>query len=156
MTGPRRARHGAYELSDDPARIDVDAVHAMLVGAYWCRGIPREVVARSLAHSLPFGAFDAAGRQVAVARVISDRATFAYLCDVFVVPEARGRGVGQALVAFIMSHPELQGLRRWCLLTADANSLYERFGFRNLDDPRRYMEVSTRDLYLRGGPYPPP
>ncbi len=143
------ATFGSFQFSDAAARIDLDAAHAMLTTAYWCKGIPRDLVATSLANSMPFGAYDAGGRQVAVARVITDKATFAYLCDVFVAEDHRGQGLGKAFVAFILAHPDLQGLRRWCLLTRDANALYEAFGFRNLDDPRRYMEISRRDLYLQ-------
>lgn len=145
------SREGGLLYSSDPARMDVDAVHGLLVHAYWCKGIPRALVARALSNSTPFGVFDeGTGRLVAVARVISDKATFAYLCDVFVADDRRGEGIGKVLVKFILAHPDLQGLRRWCLLTADAHGLYERFGFENLDDPRRYMEVKgPRDMYLK-------
>ena len=143
----------AYELvqggllySDDAARIDTGAVHAMLTTAYWCRGIPRATVERSLANSMAFGVYDG-GRQVAIARVISDRATFAYLCDVYVADDRRGLGIGKTLVAFILAHPELQGLRRWCLLTRGAHTLYEQFGFGYLAEPRRFMEVSRPGMY---------
>lgn len=143
---PHTGAFGTLVFSDDPGRLDLDAVHAMLVNAYWCRGIPRALVERAIANSIAFGAYDGA-RQVAFARVISDRATFAYLCDVIVAEDVRGRGIGEELVRFILAHPDLQGLRRWCLLTLDAQSLYEKFGFAPIEDPRRYMEIARRNLY---------
>ncbi len=135
--------------SDDRARLDLDAVHAMLRTAYWCRGIPRETLDRAFANSLTFGVYEGV-RQIAVARVISDRATFAYLCDVYVADDRRGLGIGKALVAHILGHPELQGLRRWCLLTKDAHGLYEQFGFGYLAEPRRFMEIARPGMYEAG------
>lgn len=139
-------REGGLLYSDDPARLDLDAVHAMLRSSYWSTGIPRALVERAFAHSMVFGVYDGEA-QVAVARVISDRATFAYLCDVFVRADARGRGIGTRLVRFILAHPELQGLRRWSLMTRDAHGVYEPFGFANLQDPTRYMEISRPGMY---------
>lgn len=127
------------EVSSDRTRMDVDAVHRYLSEeSYWAKGIGREVVERSIAHSLPFGAFDD-GVQVGFARVITDYATFAYLADVFVLPSHRGRGVSKTLMAAIAAHPELQGLRRWHLVTRDAQGLYAQFGFIPLDAPERHM-----------------
>ena len=134
----------AIEVSTDRARLDVDWIHASLRETYWAKGVPRDVVERSLANSLVFGAYDGA-RQVGVARVITDRATFAYLADVFVEPAYRGRGVGAAIVRAIRAHPELQGLRRWLLATADAHGLYEKFGFTRVTDPTRWMEIRNAD-----------
>ncbi|CAG1010463.1 amino-acid N-acetyltransferase [Phycisphaerales bacterium] len=139
---------GGVEYSDDAARIDADRVHAWLREAYWCRGLPRDVMERAFANSMVFGAYDDSG-QVAVARVITDKATYAYLCDVYVAEPARGRGIGQALVQFARRHPDLQNLRRWCLLTRDAQSLYERLGFTHLAEPRRYMEIARPGMYER-------
>ena len=136
------------EVSTDPARLDVDWIHASLRETYWAKGIPRDVVARSIAGSMVFGAYDGA-RQVGVARVVTDRTTFAWLADVFVDPEYRGRGVGVALVSAIRAHPELQDLRRWMLATADAHGLYEKFGFEPVAEPGRFMEIASRDHYLR-------
>jgi len=137
--------------SDDPARLDLDAAHAMLRTAYWCTDIPREVMVRSFAHSIVVGAYDGAGVLLGVARAISDRATFAYLCDVFVGEPHRGRGIGSAMVRHLMAHPDLQGLRRWSLLTRDAHGVYAKLGFTHLSDPTRYMEISRPGLYRRDG-----
>jgi GNAT superfamily N-acetyltransferase len=127
-------RQDGYEVSTDPARLDVDAIHGFLVTAYWCAGIPRETVVRAIAGSIPFGLYAPDGAQGGFARVVTDRATFAYLGDVFVLEEHRGRGLGVWLVDRIVAHPDLQGLRRFHLATADAHGLYARFGF--LPHPR--------------------
>lgn len=131
--------HG-YEISTDPARLDLDVVHGFLREAYWSPGVSREIVERSIAHSIPFGLYAPGGAQAGFARVVSDRAVFAYLGDVFVLPEHRGRGLGVWLVQTILEHPELQGLRRFHLATADAHGLYERFGFRQAD-PALLMDL---------------
>jgi len=133
-------------VTTDRSRLDLDVIHGFLTTSYWARGVPRDVVARSMEHSLCFGAFDE-GRQVGFARVVSDRATFAYICDVFALESHRGRGVGKSLMAAIMSHPELQGLRRWTLFTRDAHGLYRQFGFGAAGQPERLMEVVARDPY---------
>ncbi|HEY8584386.1 MAG TPA: GNAT family N-acetyltransferase [Capillimicrobium sp.] len=130
--------HG-YEISTDPARLDLGAIHAFLTTAYWSPGVSRETVERSIAHSIPFGLYAPDGAQAGFARVVSDRAVFAYLGDVYVLPEHRGRGLGVWLVETVLAHPELQGLRRFHLATADAHGLYERFGFRPAD-PARMMD----------------
>jgi GNAT superfamily N-acetyltransferase len=133
-------------VTTDRSRLDLDVIHGFLTASYWAQGVPREVVARSVENSLCFGAFDE-GRQVGFARVISDRATFAYICDVFALESHRGHGVGKSLMAAIMSHPELQGLRRWTLFTRDAHGLYRQFGFGVAGHPERLMEVVDRDPY---------
>lgn len=134
-------------VTTDRSRLDLDVIHGFLTTSYWARGISRETVARSMGHSLCFGAFDG-DQQVGFARVISDRATFAYVCDVFALESNRGRGVGKSLMAAIMAHPELQGLRRWTLFTRDAQGLYRRFGFGAPAHPERLMEVVERDPCL--------
>ena len=141
-------RHdGGILVTTDPARLDLDAVHGFLAGSsYWARGIPREVMERSMRHSICFGAFDG-GRQVGFARVVSDRATFAYVCDVFVLDTHRGRGVGTRIMACIPGHPELQNLRLWTLFTRDAHGLYRRHGFRDARHPDRLMERRTERPY---------
>jgi GNAT superfamily N-acetyltransferase len=127
-------------VSDDPARLDRDAIHRFLSQeAYWSRGIDRATVERSIAHSLCFGAY-AADAQIGFARVITDRATFAYLCDVFVLAAWRGHGVAARMLAAIDAHPSLQRLRRFLLFTTDAHGLYRRFGFTPLATPERGME----------------
>ena len=133
-------------VSTDPPRFDLDAIHGYLEKSYWAAGIPRNLVARAMEQSLCFGAFDGS-RQVGFARVISDRATFAYVSDVFVVESHRGRGVGKQLMAAIMAHPDLQGLRRWALFTRDAHGLYRQYGFREPRYPERLMEVFNDNPY---------
>ncbi len=135
-----------YEMSTDPARLDPDVVHAFLTSSYWARGIPRDVVERSLRHSLCFGVYHR-GRQVGLARVVSDRATYAYVADVFILEGHRGRGLGKRLMARIKDHPDLQCLRRWSLGTRDAHGLYREFGFREPADPSLWMEIHDPDVY---------
>ena len=130
---------GNFTISDDPSRLDIDAVCDFLSRAYWADARPRSVVEISIKHSLNFGVFDGK-RQIGFARVVSDHAVFAYLCDVFIHEEYRGQSLGKWMMECILSHPELQGLRRWCLLTRDAHSLYRQFGFSELSDPARWME----------------
>lgn len=119
----------AIRLSLDIQEVQFDRVHAWLAGSYWSPGIRREVVENAFRHSLVASAFDEPGIQVGVARVITDRATFAYLCDVFVDETCRGMGIGKLLVQHLLRHPELQTLRHWALATRDAHSLYAGFGF---------------------------
>jgi N-acetylglutamate synthase-like GNAT family acetyltransferase len=140
-------RRGEFLISTDRARLDLEAIYAFLTECYWAKGIPRDVVARSIENSLCFGIYDHAGRQVGFARVISDFATIGYLGDVFVLEACRGRGLGKWLMKCIMQHPSLQGLRRWILLTRNAHSLYSQFGFTPLTSPERYMELHHPDVY---------
>jgi GNAT superfamily N-acetyltransferase len=119
---------GKYEISTDPDRFDTELIHRFLSTAYWAEGRPRDVVERSIRHSLCFGVFDG-DRQIAFARVITDRAVFGYLADVFVIPEYRGRGISKGLMAAILEHPDVGGLKLLLLRTRDAHGLYERFGF---------------------------
>jgi GNAT superfamily N-acetyltransferase len=140
-------------ISTDPAAIDFALVHAWLANdSYWCRGVPADTLRKAIDHSLCFTALDADGAQVGFARVVTDRATFAYLCDVFVVERARGIGVGKALVEAVVAHPDLQGLRRVLLATRDAHALYARYGFAPLTGPERFMEVYRPGVYAVGGP----
>jgi GNAT superfamily N-acetyltransferase len=148
---PYELRDGGYVVSDDPARIDIAYVHAFLTESYWSKGIPREVVERAIASSLAFGLYGPDGKQVGFARVITDRATFAYIADVFVDETHRGKGLGKLLMRAITSHPDLQGLRRWSLATRDAHGLYQQFGFSELAHPERFMEIANPDLY-KGNP----
>jgi len=143
-----RARQvGAYTISDDPARIDPRAVHAFLNRSYWSPGIPMEVVERAVRGSLCIGAYHRGGEQVGLVRLVSDRATFCYVCDVFVLEEHRGQGLSKAMLAMAMDHPELQGLRRWSLVTADAHGLYGQFGFSPVAQPERHMERVRLNAY---------
>lgn len=133
----------------DRERMDVTMIHRYLSEeSYWARGIPRQLVERSIANSLCFGAFDGQA-QVGFARVVTDYATFGYLADVFVLPSHRGRGVSKELLRAVMSHPDLQPLRRWHLVTRDAHALYSRFGFAPLDVPERHMSIAIPAAYAR-------
>lgn len=138
-----------YRISDQAADLDLAAVHGFLVTSYWARGIPRATVERSIRHSLSFGMFHGK-RQIGFARAVTDRATFAYLADVFVAEDERGRGLGAWLVETVMAHPELTGLRRWLLATRDAHALYRRFGFRPVADPSIFMTLHDPEIYTRG------
>lgn len=143
-------RRGEYSISTDPARIDLDVVHNYLTNCYWAKGIPRDVVARSIEHSLCFGIYHGSEGQVGFARVISDFATIAYLGDVFVLEAHRGQGLSKWLMECITRHPALQGLRRWILLTRDAHGLYSQFGFTPLKSAEPYMELHRPDVYKLG------
>jgi GNAT superfamily N-acetyltransferase len=146
----RECRKGKFTVSTDRKLIDLDVVHGFLTECYWAKGIPRDVVARSIETSLCFGVY-AEGKQVGFARVISDYATYAYIGDVFVLESFRGRGLGKWLMECIMQHPRLQGLRRWSLTTSDAHWLYAQFGFEPLKKPENYMELHRPDVYTRAG-----
>ena len=141
------SRLGEFLISTDRTRLDLDVIHEFLTNCYWAKGIPREVVARSIEHSLCFGIYDGSGAQVGFARVISDFATIAYLGDLFILESHRGHGLSKLLMECIMRHPALQNLRRWILLTSDAHGLYARFGFAPLNAPARYMELHRPDVY---------
>jgi GNAT superfamily N-acetyltransferase len=137
----RWARGDGHEISDDPSRLDVDRIARWLAEeSYWAAGRPRHVVTRSLEHSLNLGLYEPGGAQVAFCRWVTDRATFAWLCDVFVDRDARGRGLGTWLVEVAVDHPDVRGLRRQLLATQDAHGLYARFDFTPLATPERWME----------------
>ena len=133
-----------FEISTDPARLDVDVIHGFLQTSYWAAKRRRSVVERAIRHSLCFGAYRG-DEQVGFARVVSDRAVFAYIMDVFVLPPFRGRGISKALVRAILEHPELQNLRIRLLATRDAHGLYEQFGFRPLKEPDIWMAIQDLD-----------
>ena len=141
----------ALRISTERDELDVDLIHAFLSETYWARGIPREVVEHAIAGSLCFGGY-LGDRQVAFARVITDGATFGYLSDVFVLPERRGCGYARALVAAVLAHPDLQGLRRLMLATRDAHALYAGFGFAAPAKPEMLMERLDPDIYSRTSP----
>lgn len=136
-----------YTIDTDRSKLDIDAIHSHLSQTYWAKGIPRGIVEKAIANSLCFGIYHH-GSQVGFARVISDCATFAYLADVFVIEAHRGKGLSKWLIASIKSHPELQGLRRWALVTRDAQGLYSQFEFTPLSHPERFMEIARPDIYL--------
>ena len=141
-------QRGEYLISTDPARVDIDSVHRFLSDeAYWSPGVPEDVVRRAIAGSIVFGLYHGS-EQVGLARVVSDRATFAWLCDVYVLKEHRDHGLGKWLMECVKAHPDLQGLRRWLLATRDAHGLYKQFGFEPVD-PERFMEIRDSDVYKR-------
>lgn len=140
---------GTFTVTCDPAKLDRALIAEFLASSYWAKGIPLATVERSLAHSLCFALLDG-DRQIGFARVISDHATIAYLGDVFVLPEYRGRGLSKWLMECIISHSELQGLRRWILATSDAHGLYEKFGFTPLKKSEIFMERHNPNAYGAG------
>ena len=149
MAGAAPALPAGYSISTDPAKLDRNFIHSFLASSYWAEGIPPAIVDKAIESSLNFGLYDAAGKQLGFARVITDRSTFAYLADVFVDPGARGRGFGKALMAAVIAHPDLQGLRRVLLATRDAHGLYAQYGFKALHWPDRLMEILDLDVYSR-------
>ena len=132
-------RRDSFAISDDPSRLDIEAVCDFLSRAYWADTRPREVIEKSIRYSINFGVYDR-NRQVGFARVVTDRAIFAYLCDVFIHEDYRGQSLGKWMMECILAHPDLQGMKRWCLLTRDAHGLYNQVGFTELGDPSRWME----------------
>jgi GNAT superfamily N-acetyltransferase len=134
---------GAYLISTDPERLDLDVIYAFLSGeSYWAKGRPRDQIVRGIENSLPFGVYRD-GALVAFARVLTDRATFAWLADVFVVESERGSGVGKLLIQAVVEHPWVRGLPRVMLATADAHGLYEQFGFAPLERVERFMAIEA-------------
>jgi N-acetylglutamate synthase-like GNAT family acetyltransferase len=141
---------GRFLISTDRSKLDLDVIHGFLARSYWAAGIPRETVARSIENSLCFGVYDNAN-QIGFARVISDFATYAYIADVFILEPYRERGLGKELIASIMAHPDLRGLRRWSLGTRDAQGLYAQFGFEPVVNTRSrtVMEIVDAEIYTR-------
>ncbi|MDE3235812.1 MAG: GNAT family N-acetyltransferase [Bacteroidota bacterium] len=141
--------NGAYSISTDKAKLNIPLVHRYLsIDSYWAKNIPFSVVEQSIANSLCFGVYHT-NEQIGFARLITDKATFAYLADVFILPEHRGKGLSKWLVQFIHAHPELQGLRRWLLGTKDAHGLYEQFGWQRFteEQTQRFMQRHNPDVY---------
>jgi GNAT superfamily N-acetyltransferase len=144
-----RAEKDDYLISTDPSLLKVDTIHRYLSGeSYWAKNIPREIVEKSMENSLCFGIYHDA-RQIGFARLVTDKATFAYLADVFIVTEHRGLGLSKWLMEVIHAHPELQGLRRWVLGTRDAHGLYEQFGWTVFDEDtrQRFMQKHNKNPY---------
>ena len=139
-------RRGDYIISTDKSRFDLTVIHNFITNSYWAPGIPMEVVKRSIDHSLAFGVYKG-DAQIGFGRVITDYATFAYIGDVFILEEFRGQGLSKWLMEVIAAHPDLQGLRRWLLLTRDAHGLYRKTGFKEPRTPERYMEKFYPDIY---------
>lgn len=141
---------GGYRITDDPAPFDLPRAHRWIgEQSYWARGIPYTTFAAAIRNSLTFAAYDPKGEMAAMARVVTDRATFGWLCDVFVDEGHRGKGLGKALMAYFGAHPDLRGFRRMHLATADAHELYRQFGFTDLTGADRWMEIRDPDVYTR-------
>lgn len=140
-------RRDGFVISTDPSRLDVAAIHAYLTRSYWAEGIGLELVRAAIAGSYCFGLYRD-GEQAGFARVITDHATFAYLCDVYVLETHRGAGLGRWLMECVMASPRLQGLRRWSLVTRDAHALYRQVGWSTVANPDGYMEIARPGLYL--------
>jgi len=136
-----------YEISTDPARLDVDFVHGELLRTYWAKGISREIVEKSCANSMVFGLYRDGAGQIGFARLVTDCVTFAYLCDVVITETERGKGLGKWLASCVVAHPSLQGLRRWLLVTRDAQGLYGHSGWTALKTPDKFMERHFPDVY---------
>ena len=137
-----------YLISTDSSRLDFEIIHGFLSQSYWAKSIPRALVEKMTRNTLCFGIYHH-DRQVGFARIISDYTTFAYLADVFVLPEHRGKGLSKTLVSTIRAHPDLQNLRRWMLVTLDAHGIYEQVGFHGLTHPERHMEIIDHQIYER-------
>lgn len=133
-------RKNNFIISTDSSRLDIDAICDFLTRAYWAKGRPRERTERALANSLVFGVYDGE-KQIGLARVVTDYAIFAYLCDVFIHEDYRAHGLGKWLMETVHSHPDLQGLRRWTLATRDARGLYKQFGWHALGNSENWMEI---------------
>jgi ribosomal protein S18 acetylase RimI-like enzyme len=140
-----------YEISSDPARLDAVAIHAYLSRSYWSPNISLDIVERAIRHSLCFGAYERrSGAQVGLARVVTDYATFAYLCDVYVLEQHRGHGLGKRMMTEVMAHPALTSARRIMLATRDAHGLYRQSGFGDVGESRTLMEIVRPDIYTVG------
>ena len=137
-----------YRVSTDQAEMNLEVIHGFISNSYWAQGMPKALLQKALANSLCFGVFDKDNQQVAFGRLITDKATFAYLADVFVLESHRGLGLSKLMITAILEHPELQGLRRIMLATRDAHGLYTQFGFKAVDTPEMLMQIRLENPYL--------
>ena len=135
------------KVTTDPDDLDIELVHSFVSNSYWAKGIPLQTLQKSIANSLVFGVYNESNEQVGFARVITDRATFAYLGDVFVIESYRGKGVSKLLMEAVCSHSDLQGLRRFMLATSDAHGLYSQFGFQSVENPDILMQIWQPGIY---------
>jgi GNAT superfamily N-acetyltransferase len=147
---PREWRRDGFRISTDRSRLDIDVIHGFLASSYWASGMPRGVLERGIQNSLTFGVYHG-DAQVGFARVISDLATYAYLSDVFILENCRGRGLSKWLMECVLAHPDLQGLRRFALFTRDAQGLYERYGFQPARGASTYLERWTPNVHATSG-----
>lgn len=132
--------HNSFSISADKSKLDIDLIHEFLTNSYWAAGRSRELVAKTIKHSLCFGVYNNT-KQIGFARVITDYVVLAYVADVFILEPYRGIGLGKKLVGAVLSHPELQGIKKWMLATSDAQGLYSQFGFRTISNPEKFMEL---------------
>lgn len=136
-----------FRISSELKEMDLDAIHAYISISYWAEGIPKATLKRAMKHSICFGVFDKIGAQIGFARAVTDHATYAYLADVYILENYRGKGLSKWLMSEVVSHPQLQGLRRITLATRDAHGLYEKFGFGPLQKPEIFMEAWNPNVY---------
>ncbi|EJC1211831.1 GNAT family N-acetyltransferase [Vibrio parahaemolyticus] len=138
-----------FEISTDINRLNFEVIHDFISRSYWAAGIPKETLEKAISNSFCFGIYDSIGHQVGFARLITDKATFAYLADVFIIESQRGKGLSKWLVETIVSHPELQGLRRMVLATSDAHGLYAQYGFKPIENPDILMQIWRPNIYRK-------
>ncbi|TMO06170.1 GNAT family N-acetyltransferase [Pseudoalteromonas sp. S558] len=136
-----------YFISTDKSKLNFNVIYNFIANTYWAKGIPKSVMQSAINNSMCFGVYNAHNEQVGFARVVTDKATFAYLADVFIVPHLQGNGLSKLLVKTIVEHPELQGLRRFLLATSDAHGLYAQYGFKPIDNPALLMQISPGNVY---------
>lgn len=136
-----------YYISTKKDDMDLSVIHGFITNTYWAKGIPLSTMEKAINNSLCFGVFSPQGAQVGFARMVTDKATFAYLADVFILPTARGLGLSKWLMEHVIHHQDLQGLRRMVLATRDAHGLYERYGFEPIDNPDIFMQIIQPDIY---------
>lgn len=137
-----------YLISTNPSKLDINLIHDFLTKSYWAKGISKKIVVHAIKNSLPFGIYEGE-KQIGFARAITDYATFAYISDVFILESHRGLDLSKWLMECILSHPDLQGLRRWNLYTSNATDFYRKYGFKKLKYPERYMEIFKPDIYQK-------
>ncbi|BED89462.1 N-acetyltransferase [Pseudoalteromonas sp. MM1] len=138
-----------YTISTDKNKLNFNVIYNFIANSYWAKGIPKSVMQKAIDNSMCFGVYSAQNEQIGFARVVTDNATFAYLADVFIIPDLQGNGLSKLLVKTIVEHPELQGLRRFLLATADAHGLYTQYGFKPIDNPALLMQINPENVYSK-------
>lgn len=136
-----------FKIASDPKLVDIGLVHSFLSNSYWAKGIPIDTLKKSISNSLVFGVYSTSEEQVGFARVVTDKATFAYLGDVFILDAYRGLGLSKLLMDAVVSHPDIQGLRRFMLATSDAHSLYSKYGFQSVENPEVFLQIWQPNVY---------
>ena len=140
----------SYSFSTEKSLLDVEVIHQFLTNSYWAKNIPKTTVQTAIDHSLCFGVYEKNNAQIGFARVITDRATFAYLSDVFILPAHRKKGLSKLLLNEVQKHPDLQNIRRFMLATSDAHKLYKQYEFSLLNQPEIFMEIWQPNIYQNG------